>query len=242
MLAVVVLLAGACAQAGSVPVSVAGGVDGFAFEIPEGPPYPRGAPGSVVPVLTVDVDKAFQGLECNVAETSTNNESTHPNTDILLASGGATVEILDVETESNATSTGSGSLVLGSTIAASIRLGADGVSSLGFTVAVDCTSEKPTPDPTPEPPCDPETEKCEPEPTPEPCDAVPPGPGCEPEPTPDGCEGAPDDCVPPPPITPPPPTAEEVTPTPTPTPTLIPPLVVTPTPTVPPIVPPVHTG
>ncbi len=134
----------------------------------------RGANDSVTLVLSVDVDPAFVGLECTFTETTTNNESTHPDTDLILESNGSRIEILDVESESSSVSVGSGSLVLGETIDVSVRLGEDRVASGGFVVLVDCTVEpEPTPEPTPEV-----------TPTPEPTPEVTPTPAPTPTPIP----------------------------------------------------------
>jgi hypothetical protein len=130
----------------------------------------RGANDSVTPVLTVDVDPAFVGLECTFTETTANNESTHPDTDLIIESNGSSVEILDVEAEAGSVSVGTGSLVLGETIDVSVRLGIDEVASGGFVVLVDCAVEpEPTPEPTPPPPTTPPPNpQPSPEPTPEP--------------------------------------------------------------------------
>ena len=89
----------------------------------------RGNPGDLFPVATIPADP---GIECVAVLESRNNESMHPNSDILVGP----VTFTDVETGSFAaaglafTTTGP--------IDVAVRLGGDGVFSAGFTLEVTC--------------------------------------------------------------------------------------------------------
>lgn len=81
---------------------------------------------------------------CDVDVTGANNESVHPNSDIIVTSAN-TVTIHDVEREAGASNLpADGTLVLGDTVTVSVRLGEDGLFS-GGTLVVDfaCTTPPP---------------------------------------------------------------------------------------------------
>ena len=61
-----------------------------------------GAPGSEHLLATAAVAAEDVGRECSVVVEGVNNESTHPNTDLLVRSGGGEVVASDVEREPNA--------------------------------------------------------------------------------------------------------------------------------------------
>lgn len=98
----------------------------------------RGDPGSVHLVGTDTVDPEDVGLACDVTVTGGNNQSIHPNTDILIDSGTDQAVAPDVERDADGIIDTAGTLVLGDTITVSVRLGADGVFSGGFTVVFAC--------------------------------------------------------------------------------------------------------
>jgi len=93
----------------------------------------RGEPGDTFLMATVT---ASPGLACDAFLDGRNNESVHPGTDILIQSGANFAMIGDVETA--AFNTDSTTFTTGGLIEVFIRLGADGVSSTGFTLALDC--------------------------------------------------------------------------------------------------------
>jgi len=97
-------------------------------------------------VVSVPADKV--GSQCSVHETSENNRSTHPNTDLIVTSGGTSVTLLDVEREGGGRVDGDSLLTLGETVSISVRFGADGVFSGGFIVGL-CETEQPPPPPPP---------------------------------------------------------------------------------------------
>jgi hypothetical protein len=98
----------------------------------------QGAPGSEHLLATVAVAPEDVGRECGVVVEGVNNESAHPNTDLLVRSGGGEVVALDVEREPNVTTEATGTLVLGTDVSVFVRLGPDGVFSGGLVVTVEC--------------------------------------------------------------------------------------------------------
>jgi hypothetical protein len=98
-------------------------------------------------VVNVPADKV--GSQCSVHETSENNRSTHPNTDLIVTSGGSSVTLFDVEREGGGRVDGDGLLTLGETVSISVRFGADGVFSGGFLVGLCETVFQPPPLPPP---------------------------------------------------------------------------------------------
>jgi len=114
------------------------------LEIPLGTVV-RGAPGSEHLLATVPVAPEDVGQECGAVVVGANNSSVHPNTDLFLRSGGSEVTALDVEREPGAVTETAGTLVLGTDVSISVRLGADGVfSGGGLTVTLDCPPEPTT--------------------------------------------------------------------------------------------------
>ncbi len=93
----------------------------------------RGELGDTFLVASVT---ASPGLKCDAFLDGRNNESVHPNTDVLIQSGANFAAILNVE--SAAFSTGSTSFTTDGLIEVFIRLGADGVSSTGFILELTC--------------------------------------------------------------------------------------------------------
>ncbi len=106
----------------------------------------RGQPGDINPVATIPAEP---GAECVAVLESRNNESEHPNSDILVGP----VTFTNVETASFQAA----ALTFISTgpIDVAVRLGGDGVFSAGFTLEVTCnpptttTSTSVAPDPSP---------------------------------------------------------------------------------------------
>ncbi len=100
----------------------------------------RGDPGDVITVATTTVDPELVGATCEAELTDRNNESTHPNNDLIVTSGGESAVFEDVETEANSTTVIPGDITLGETVVVEIRLGEDGVSSGGLDLVFDCTN------------------------------------------------------------------------------------------------------
>ncbi|MEY4229381.1 MAG: hypothetical protein RLZZ362_230 [Actinomycetota bacterium] len=98
-----------------------------------------GAPGDVITLGTQSVAGRYVGLTCQGTYSASNNASAHPDTQLIISSGGSSVTINGVEDAPGATSTATQPLTLGDTITIAGRLGPDGVASMaGQAVTMDC--------------------------------------------------------------------------------------------------------
>jgi hypothetical protein len=106
----------------------------------------RDTPGSVHVVRVTDVDPANVAGTCDVTVTGENNQSVHPNSDILIASAN-NIAVRDVERSAGAEAIpADGTLELGPTVTISVQLGEDGVFSGGLLeVTFACTPPPPPP-------------------------------------------------------------------------------------------------
>lgn len=96
-------------------------------------------PGSVVPAGSVSTPGALVGTTCSTTISTANQSSIHPDNDLLLSTGGQTARIEDVEDFTDGTNSWLVDLTLGSTIEIAVVMGPDGITSLGFSVVVDCS-------------------------------------------------------------------------------------------------------
>jgi hypothetical protein len=103
---------------------------------------PEGSITDFEPV--VQVPEENQGQECSVVAHAQNQGSVHPDNDLLVTSGSSQVVIPDVEAEPGGSVEGQGTLVLGTTIVVSLRMGPDEVFSAGFDVVIDCLPDETT--------------------------------------------------------------------------------------------------
>jgi uncharacterized repeat protein (TIGR01451 family) len=97
----------------------------------------KAQPGSETLLATVDSSE-FAGLECTVSAVSTNQDSTHPNNDLIVASDGTSVVLEDVEAVPGATINADGALLMGDTVTVTLLMGEDRRFSAGITVNIDC--------------------------------------------------------------------------------------------------------
>lgn len=97
-----------------------------------------GSPGDVTQLVTRPIDASMVGLACTADYRGQNNGSVHPGTDLLVASGGSQLVLAGIEDSAGGITTGSGSLVLGTDVVISVRLGGDGVASMGATLSLTC--------------------------------------------------------------------------------------------------------
>jgi hypothetical protein len=102
----------------------------------------RGAEGEIIEVASIAVDPALVGATCSGSARIENNSSEHPDNDFIIKSGGSTAEILDYERLAGQITSMTGTLVLGHTVTASIRLGPDRVASEGVTIELSCLIEQ----------------------------------------------------------------------------------------------------
>jgi len=103
----------------------------------------HGAAGTVVVLQQVEVPNEVQGHECEAVYAGENNSSVHPGTDLIITSGGETVELSDVEDAPGAVTSSTDTIIIGSTVTVSVRLGNDGISSLGATLDLTCVPPVP---------------------------------------------------------------------------------------------------
>jgi len=99
----------------------------------------RGDPGTVHLLTTSNVPADLVGQECSATAVAANNESVHPNSDLIVASGASQVVARDVEAAPGGSTTASGTVTLGTTVTVSVRLGPDGTFSGGGSVNFVCT-------------------------------------------------------------------------------------------------------
>lgn len=98
-----------------------------------------GAPGDVITLGSQSVAGRYVGLTCQGTYSASNNASVHPDTQLIISSGGSSVTINGVEDAPGATRTATQPLTLGDTITIAVRLGPDGVASMaGQAVTMDC--------------------------------------------------------------------------------------------------------
>jgi len=98
----------------------------------------HGPEGSLHLLATLPVESDLLGHQCAVSVVSQNQSSSHPDSDILVESGGTQVVVEDVESAPFVVIEGQGTLTLGNSITVSVRLGPDRVFSGGMTVTIDC--------------------------------------------------------------------------------------------------------
>lgn len=137
------LLAGAVASV--LLFSFAGGAGAAEEIIIDVEGVARGAPGEIRFILEQPVDPALVGATCTGFSETANNSSVHPNTELILTSGGRSVTIPNVEEFPGEQVDIAGEVVLGESIRVDLRISDDGVSSGGFIVTLNC---EPLPPPT----------------------------------------------------------------------------------------------
>jgi LPXTG-motif cell wall-anchored protein len=109
----------------------------------------RANEGDVVEVFRQDVPEAKQGLVCSGEAVAENNESAHPNNDLVLKTGGTEATMLNVEAEEGKVTPLSGTVTLGTEIIVDLLMGGDEVFSAGIVITLDCDEPPPA---TTEPP------------------------------------------------------------------------------------------
>ena len=99
----------------------------------------RGAPGSEHLVATVAVAAEDVGRQLAAWRLrASTRRPVHPNSDLLVRSGGGEVALLDVEREANVRTEATGTLTLGTDVSVFVRLGPDGLFSGGLVLTIDC--------------------------------------------------------------------------------------------------------
>ena len=113
----------------------------------------HGDPGTVHTVAETDVDASLVGMSCVVTVVAENQESENPNTDLIITSGDAKVEILGVEDKANGETKQSEPMVVSEKITVQVRIGKNAVASMGFSLSFACEpAEAPPANPVPQEP------------------------------------------------------------------------------------------
>ncbi len=105
----------------------------------------RGEPGSTVTVATEQIPADLVGKVCDVRIATVNGSSVHPGNVVITRTGDQVFETPGIEDSPEGKVTDISSVTLGEVLTLDLRLGDDGLSSLGFTVAVDCPEPTPAP-------------------------------------------------------------------------------------------------
>jgi LPXTG-motif cell wall-anchored protein len=95
-------------------------------------------------LATEPVPEEFAGHSCGVSGISRNQDSVHPDNDLIIGSGASEVILENVEDEPGETLHAAGTLVLGTQVTVTLRMGPDAIFSAGIDVVVDCTEVTPT--------------------------------------------------------------------------------------------------
>lgn len=88
-----------------------------------------------------DIPAEALGQQCTVRSVGLNQDSVHPDNDLIVESAGTTVILPDVERTPGQITEGIGTLTLGNIIVVSVRLGSDGVFSADHRLEVRCLGD-----------------------------------------------------------------------------------------------------
>jgi hypothetical protein len=100
----------------------------------------RGEPGSVTTLATTPVEDELVGATCQAELVEVNNESVHPDNDLIITSGTWSDTVEDFESDALSVNTIQGGITLGETVVVQLRFGPSGVSSAGFELSFDCSN------------------------------------------------------------------------------------------------------
>ena len=119
-----------------------------------------GGEGEIRLLGEVTVAPELVGATCTGRAETANQDSVHPNNDMIITTGTSQAEIPDFESAPFKVTPLTGTVVLGPTVRFEVRLGPTFVSSGGVVVTLDCTPVGPPTTPAPpttSPPPDPPT-------------------------------------------------------------------------------------
>jgi len=134
------LLVLAAAAITAVAVFAGGGVAGAQDIVIDTGGFAAGDPGTRIPIADETVDAALVGGTCSGTVTAENNASTHPNNDLVIATGGQEFVIADVEGGPNDVSTATGGFEIGESLTVELEFGDDGLTSGGLMLTITCTA------------------------------------------------------------------------------------------------------
>jgi uncharacterized repeat protein (TIGR01451 family) len=103
-------------------------------------------PGSLTVLAEATTPPELVGFSCEALAIAQNQESVHPQNDIIIESGGTSAVLADVEGAVEKTTYASGVVTLGPTVTLTLEMGPHGWFSGGFAVTMD-TECTPPPDP-----------------------------------------------------------------------------------------------
>lgn len=101
-------------------------------------------PGSLQPVASHQVPAELQGLTCTLRVVAENGSSVHPGNTVIVTTGDERVETPGVEDTADGSVIDVHTVVLGDTLEVAMLMGPEGLSSLGFTIGVECEKPPPT--------------------------------------------------------------------------------------------------
>jgi len=109
-------------------------------------------PGSFTLLADVETPPELIGATCLGFAAAENQESVHPNNDIIIETGASTSTLEDVEGAPNKVTDATGAITLGPRVKLTLHMGEDGVFSGGLVVVIDvnCTPPTTLPPPAPE--------------------------------------------------------------------------------------------
>lgn len=100
-----------------------------------------GPPGSVHEVSTVPVPVDMVGKACDLRVVTKNGSSVHVGNSLVVATGSDRIVVEGVEDSASEALLATRRVKLGAEIVVEIKLGAEGWSSLGFTLGFECSPE-----------------------------------------------------------------------------------------------------
>ena len=100
-------------------------------------------PGSLQSVAVEAIPAELQGKTCDVRVVAENGSSVHQENTVVISTGTSKMEAAGVENDPNGQVVHVQSLTLGETMAIQLLMGPEGLSSLGFTIGVDCPEPEP---------------------------------------------------------------------------------------------------
>ena len=103
-----------------------------------------GPAGTQRVLAEVEVPVESRGETCRVTAVADNQDSEHPDSDLLISSDSSSVLILDVEGTAYGRVTSGGEIKLADSVKVTLTLGPDAVFSAGLDVEIDCPPFNPT--------------------------------------------------------------------------------------------------
>ncbi|MCP4226244.1 MAG: hypothetical protein GY773_23150, partial [Actinomycetia bacterium] len=100
-------------------------------------------PGSLQNVAVEAIPAELQGQTCDLRVVAENGSSVHPGNTVIITTGTSRMETAGVEDAPDGQVIAVQPVTLGETLTVQLLMGPEGLSSLGFTVGVDCQEPPP---------------------------------------------------------------------------------------------------